>query len=243
MAAYHKNLISAVIALAFLVFMQTLNGVFRYLIPVAFLYSAIVLAYNYWYLKKNHFFSFWSWLRPLYLIAALVGLYFVLPPNFSRSFLVLFSVAALFFTERGIIVASEQGVFLETLFSYFGLSLGIFGLNNYLLPVNSSILIIFAITTFMVARSSFDYIPQPVDKKNFYAGLLGLSILEMVWALIFSPFHFTINAVIIFNIFYVLWIIIYYHLFQNLSVKKISFHVVFAGILIALSILSTPWHL
>lgn len=237
----HKLLISLGFALIFLILVRTLGGVFRFLVPTLFLYLIGIMVYNYWYLKSKNLYTLWTWLRPLFFYLSLIGIYFVLPNNYSQGLFLIFSVIAIYLVERNILLASEQSLFLETLFSFFGLSLAIFGLSNYLLPANSIILVFFALMTFLVSRSSLDYIPQDPQKKNFYSAILALSVLEVVWALIFSPLHFSINAIIIFNIFYVLWIIIYHYLFHNLSFKKISFHVIFSGMLILISLLSTPW--
>lgn len=237
----HKLVISLSLALAFLILVQTLDGIFRFLVPGLIIYLIAVMGYNYWYLKSKNFYTLWSWLRTLFFYLALIGIYFVIPNNFSNGLFLIFSVIAIFLVERNLLIASEQSLYLETLFSFFGISLAIFGLSNYLLPGNSSILILFTIVTFLISRSSLDYIPQTPQKKNFYSAIIALSVLETVWALIFSPLHFSINAIIIFNVFYVLWIIIYHYLFHNLSFKKISFHVIFSGMLILISLLSTPW--
>ncbi len=237
----HKLVIVPLIAISFLVLIQLANGVFRFLFPVLGLYFAAVMAYNYFFLKRNKFFSFWSWLRPLFFFLALAGIYLALPHNFARGLFLVFAVIAIYYVERALLVASEQALFLETLFSYFGLCLTVFAANTFLFPLNSLVLLVFAIFTFLIARSSLDYIPQNSQQKNFYSALIAFGVLEFVWALIFSPFHFTINTAIIFNVFYVLWIIVYYYLFHNLTFKKISFHIIFSSLIVVIAILSTPW--
>lgn len=238
----HK-LISSIWALAFLVVIQVSSPVFRFMLPAMALYIAGLLAYNYWYLHKHNFFSFWSWLRPLFFLAAMVGLYMVIPANADRGFFLLAAIAMIYFLETYLLAASEQIVFLETLVAYFGLALGVFGLNFYLLPQNTWTLLLLALITFCITRASFDYIPQSRQNKNFFSLLIAFSVLELSWGLIFLPLHFTAMALILFNIYYVLWIVVYYYLFHNLNSKKITFHVIFAFIIIVLTFLVTPWKL
>jgi hypothetical protein len=238
----HK-VISSVIALAFLVLIQSFSHVFRFLLPVMALYLVIVMGYNYWYLKKHNFYFFWSWIRPLFFLTAMIGLYFVIPRNMFQGAFLIFAVAIIYFLEMRLLIASEQVLFFETLVTYFGLSLAVFGNNFYLMPKNFVTLLLLAVITFAISRASFDYVPQSNSQKNFFSWFLAFCILEVSWALVFLPFHFTALAVILLNIFYVLWIVIYYYLFHNLTVKKISFHVLFSAILILLILISTPWRI
>ncbi len=239
---YHK-VISSIIALAFLVLIQSFSGVFRFLLLAMAGYLLVVMAYNYWYLKSHNFYFFWSWIRPFFFFASMIGLYFVIPNNLFRGLFLIFAVGFIYFLEARLLVASEQVIFFETLISYFGLSIAIFGSNFYLLPKNFVTLLLLGLITFMISRASFDYVPQQNRQKNLFSWFLAFCMLETSWALVFLPFHFTALAVILFNVFYVLWIIIYYHLFHNLNAKKISFHVIFSAILIFLILISTPWRI
>ncbi len=236
----HK-VISSIIALLFLVLIQSFGGVFRFLLPVMALYTLGFLAYNYWYLKKNNVLNNWSLIRPVLFIFSMIGLFFVVPDGFLKGLFLIFSVVVIYFLEIGLLVVSEQVVFLETLVSYFALSLLIFGWNFYLLPKSTFTLLFLGAITFLITRASFDYVPQSDQKKIFWAALITFCILEVSWALVFLPFHFTALAAILFNVFYVLWIVVYYYLFHNLNRQKISFHLIFSSILIILIILSTPW--
>ncbi len=238
----HK-LISSVWALAFLVAIQVSSPVFRFMLPAMALYVGCLLAYNYWYLRKHNFYSFWSWIRPAFFLAAMIGLYLIIPANFYRGVFLLLAIAMIYFLEFFLLTASEQIVFFETLIAYFGMALAVFGFNFYLLPRNTITLVLLALMTFCISRASFDYIPQSDQKKNFFAMFIAFSVLELSWGLIFLPIHFTALALILFNVFYVLWIVIYYYLFHNLSAKKITFHLIFAAIIIFFTFAATPWKL
>ncbi|MBU6447940.1 hypothetical protein KGQ24_03830 [Patescibacteria group bacterium] len=236
----HK-LVSIIIALAFLVLIQSYSGIFRIVVPVMAIYIGAVGVYNSTYLKARKSFTPWSWLRMLIFLAALTGIYFVLPDGFWRGIFLIASVGLIYFSEDRLLAASEQLVFMQALVSFFGLSLVIFALNFYFLPKNTVTLLLILLSAFAVSRSSFDYIPVEAGKKNFYSLFIAFAVLELAWGLIFLPFYYSALAIIIFNIFYVLWIVIYHHLFNNLSRQKISYHIVFSFILIVLALVTTPW--
>lgn len=236
----HK-LVSAVLALLFLILVQSFNGVFRFLLGAMFLYTAALMAYNYWYLHQHNFYTFWSFLRPLFFLGSIIGIYFVLPAGFIRGFFVIVATILIFVFELGLLSATEQVIFLETLFSYFGLVLAAFAYTFFLLPKSWIMLLVFFFLTFLVARASFEYIPQPAQKKNFFSWLIALAVLELSWTLLFIPLHFSVLAIILFNVFYLLWIIVYYYMFHNLTSKKVGFHLVFSAFLIILALISTPW--
>lgn len=232
---------SLISALIFLVLVQSTKFAFRILIPAMVLYAAALMFYNYRYLKEQGYFTFWIWIKQLFFLGAVVCIYFILPAGFTQDSYLVLVTALLFVFEMGINFVSEQLNFLQTLLTYFGLSLGIFALNFYFLPKTALMLAAATVLTFFAARSSFEYVPAPVARKNYFSGLLALVVLELGWALSFLPFHFTALAVILFNAFYVTWIIIYYYLYNNLTPKKVYFHIVFSGLIVFLIILSTPW--
>jgi hypothetical protein len=239
----HK-LISSILALLFLVLISSFRDVFRFLLAASVIYSAIFLAYNYWYLKSKSFYTFWSWLRPFFFLCTLLGLFLVVPSaTLSSGLYLIIATLFLFIVELYLINASEQKVFFETLFSYFGLALTIFAFNFYFVPSNSLTLVLLFFTSYLVTRASLDYVPVPNPTKNFYAWLLALIMLEVAWSLIYLPLTFVTLSVIIFNIFYGFWIVIYHQLYHNLSLKKIVFHLVFALFIIIIAFLSTPWRI
>ncbi len=236
----HKR-ISAIFALALLILIQTTGGVFRFLCSALFIYAVALLSYNYVYLKKHGMFTSWSLVRILFFSASIVSLYFIVPEGFLRALFLIAAAGIFYVIELNLKVFSEQIVFLETLLAYFGLSLGIFAFSFYFLPNITSTLLALSVVTYFVSRASLDYIPQSSREKNFYSLLITLAQLEIGWGLLLLPLHFTALALVLFNCFYVLWIIVYHHLFKNLTSKKISFHITFSAIIILIIFLSTPW--
>lgn len=237
---YHK-IASSIIALSFLVLVQSSDGVFRFLLAAMVIFTSAVLGYNYWYLKINNFFSFWTWVRPALFFIGLLAIYFVVPGSGIKGLFLIASVGLIYLFEVKLLVASEQLLFLETLVTYFGWALGIFAINFYILPKTYLILGAIALSTFFISRCSFEYIPQTEQKRNFYSWFLALCALEISWAMLFLPVHFTALSIILFNIFYVLWIIIYYHMLHNLTAQKVSFHLILASLIVILTLVSTPW--
>ena len=204
-------------------------------------YMLLMLAYNYWLLSKQNIFTFWTWVKPLFLLSGLLSVYFVLPGGFWSGLFLIFSIAVIYFVETNILLVSEQVNFLITLLSYFGISMALAAANFYFLQRGALALALLGAATFLIARSSFDYVPQPDQRKNFFSVFLALSLVELAWALGFLPFHYSIFSLVLLNVFYCLWILVYYHLFNNLSAKKVSFHILLSGIIIIIAFISTPW--
>ncbi len=228
-------------AILYAVFALVFSGVFRFYFAAMLLYLAAVMYYNFFYLRRRGLYTFWSWLRPLFFFASLAAIYFVLPSAGLRAVFLLLSALLIYFSEKSLHVISEQSVFLQTLFSYFGISLGIFALNFYFLPQTAVILLALLALTYLAGRSSFENVPQSPEKKNFYSALIAFGLTEIAWALMFLPLHFTVLAAIAFCAFYSLWMLSYYRLFNNLSGKKVSFYILFPAIIIAVIFISTPW--
>src|SRR5579864_7870895 len=128
----HK-LNSFIAALAFFILVQATSFAFRILLPAGLVFMALLLAYNYRYLKQKHFYTFWVWIRPVLFLAASMAIYFALPQGFARGAYLLLSAGLLYIFELGLSVVSEQLNFLQTLFTYFGLSIGVFASQFYYL--------------------------------------------------------------------------------------------------------------
>ena len=205
-------------------------------------YTAILMVYVYRYLRARSSYTLWLWMRIPITIAALLSVYLLLPiASPLRSLYLIAAAAMLYIAEVGISKISEQGNFMGTLGAYFGLCLGLFALNFYMPNNTFVVLLLLGVVTFMVCRSSFEYVPQPDRTKNIYAALTVLCVVELSWSLVLLPLHFTALALVAFNFFYVLWMLAYYHLFQNLTAKKAAFHISFAVAIAAVAVATTPW--
>ncbi len=241
LATINRQTVAVGFAVLYVLLAFGFSGVFRFFFAAMALYLVLVMSYNFFSLRAQRLYTFWSWLRPLFFFASLFAIYFVLPSEGLRVIFLILSAVFIYFSESALHLISEQAIFLQTLFSYFGLCLGIFSLNFYFLPQTTIVLAALLLVTYLLGRASFENVPQTAAKKNFYAWLIAFGMAEICWALLFLPLHFTALALILFNCFYALWILSYYQLFNNLGGKKVSFYIIFPTIIIALILIVTPW--
>ena len=231
-------IVSASCAVFLFAALAAINSIGVLLIAAAIVIIASV-AYNISYLRHNTFF-YWSVLRFALLQISILLLALVLPSVTKIIFLALCSLLA-YFVQLTINAVSEQMLFFQTLLTFFGFSMGIYAGSFYFAPKSTFILLgLFLITT-LICRASFDFIPRSAWEKAWYSFLIGLCLAEIGWGLLLLPLHFTALAIIAFNAFYVLWILVYYHLYNNISGKKIGFHLVFSGALVLTVLAITPW--
>jgi hypothetical protein len=132
-------------------------------------------------------------------------------------------------------------LFLETLLTAFGLLFGIYAAWFYFAPGSTLTLSAIFAVTLVVCRGSFDFIPRSSREKAFYSLAIAACLTEIGWALLLLPLHFSALAVTAFDAFYVLWILTYYRLYNNLGPKKIGFHLSFSALLMIAVLASTPW--
>ncbi len=207
---------------------------------VAFAVIEIVLAvvYNVYHLKNEKGF-YWSAIRFATLQVAITLLALGLPTGFRFIPLLLCGIL-LYFSQFLIAVVSEQLLFIETLLSFFGFAMGIYAISFYFSPASTMILGLLFIAAALCARCGFDPIPRSGKEKAFYSLLIGLCVAEIGWALLLLPLHFTALGIIAFNVFYVLWMLSYFHFHHNITGKKIIFHISFSVVLIIAALAATP---
>jgi hypothetical protein len=237
----HK-LASGIFAVLFLATVQLTSGVFRFLLPAFIAYAALITWYSYRYLRARGVYTPWLLARAPLFVGALVCVYLLLPiASPVRSVYLICAAALLYVGEATIATVSEQANFFATLLTFFGLSLGLLAANFYMPNNTFTVLLLLGLATFAVCRASFEHVLQPSRVKDAYASLMVLCVVESAWCLALLPLHFTALAIVVLNIFYVLWILAYYHLFHNLTSKKVAFHVGFALVVVIAAFISTPW--
>jgi hypothetical protein len=242
-ASTNHKLAAGALAVLFLVTVQLTSAVFRFLLPAVAVYAAVLTAYSYHYLKVHGVYTFWLLVRVPLFVAAMLSIYLLLPiATPLRSAYLIVAAGLLYMAEVWLPKVSEQVNFFGTLLTFFGLSLGLFAVNFYMPDNTFVVLLVLGLVTYAVCRTSFEHVLQPDRVKNTYAALIVLCVVEAAWALVLLPLHFTVLAVVVLNVFYVLWILAYYHLFHNLTGKKVSFHVGFALAIVCAALASTPWH-
>ncbi len=237
----HK-LASGAFAVLFLITVQLTSAVFRFLLPAVLVYVAALTMYSYRYLLQQKVYTPWLLVRVPLFVAALVCVYLLLPiASPVRSLYLILAAALLYLGEATLAKVSEQANFFATLLTFFGLSIGLFAANFYMPNNTFLVLLLLGLATFAVCRTSFEHVLQPGSVKSTYASLLVVCVVELAWCLVLLPLHFTVLAIVMLNVFYVLWILAYYHLFHNLTSKKVTFHVGFAVAVTFIALVSTPW--
>ena len=233
----HK-IISAIIAIAFFVtLLLPINPLRLAEVILVEIFAAAI--YNLIYLNSANSF-YWAATRFFLLQLALLGLSFALPA-FLRPLVLLLCCIPLFFAEATIAAISEQLLLIETVLTFFGICLITFSASYYFLPSSTYILITLFVLTVLICRVSFDLIPRSEYEKLFYSFLIALCVTEISWGLLLLPLHFSALAILSFNALYVFWILSYYKLYNNITGKKIGFHLTLSALLVIITLISTPW--
>ncbi len=177
------------------------------------------------------------------LLASAFGLFLIIPTEGFRGLYLIITVGLI---SLGEIILGKEGeniLLNETLIIAFGLFLTFSAFYQYI-PTYS---VIYAIGVFvsasLLARSFYELLPQAGYSKLVGSVTLGLFCSEIFWALNFLPFHFSVQGVLLFNIFYLCLILNYYHQFHNLNLKKIQFHLLLIVGCSLVVLLFTPWNI
>ena len=240
---YHK-LISFCIGLAFLIVVQkfsTPEPVFRFLLPAFLIYAGVVSLYSRWYLKKIDKYNVWLVVRSLLLVSAAFGVFLIIPNDFFRGMFLIFAVVVISFFEIISGHVAENILIIETLLIAIGLFLTFAGLYQYIPDYGTLYLAAVCAGSGLLARSLFEFIPQPVAVKKIASIVLALFTAETFWALNFLPFHYSVLALLLFNLFYICLIFNYYHFFHILNSQKILFHLFLIAACDAVVLTATRW--
>jgi len=254
MRRYH-NLISFLIGVGFFLTLQNLS-IFRYLLPAFLIFTLLVSWYNKWYLRQIQKYNFWVIVRPFLLLWSGFGIFFTVPSAGMRSLFLAVSILLIIFFELMIGNFAENLLINETLIISLGLFITFSAFNQYFLKIENFNLVFFQIkslslqpfyiiglilSSFLLARSFYEFIPKPNKTKILASLIIALFCVELFWSLSFLPFHYPVLGLILFNIFYFCLIISYYHFFQTLNFKKIQFHLMFIILTSSSVALTTPW--
>ncbi len=222
------------------------DPIFRILVPVFLVYLILVLLYNYWYLKTIQKYNFWMLIKLLMLLISGFGIFLVMPTVGLRSLFLVASVFVVALFEYAIGNYSENVQINETILTAFGMFVAILGAALYIPPffkpyVNLLYLSGIFLSSTIISRTFFEFIPQPGKIKTAASVTMGLYTTEVFWALSFLPFHYSALALLLFVVFYLCLMLNYYYFFQTLSFKKFQFHLILALVCVSLVMVSTPW--
>lgn len=177
-------------------------------------------------------------LLPTLYLCAMVSVFVVISgPNIRLAFLI-FSGLVFYFLEMRLGRESHflQNVYLASLFGWY---LGLFAIQFYF-NLNGAVLaiLVFA-STYLFAIQGFAGFTLPA-KKYFYF-IIALLCAEGAWGLTFWPTYFSINAVVLFCMFYLLWLFSFSAFFGKLSRAKIYWQVALVIIVLTISLTTTAW--
>lgn len=239
----HK-VVSALFAVAFVVLVQWFASpmpVFRFLIPAFLVYLGAIMVYNWLYLRAHHHFNPWLFIRLPVFLVFWFSLLFVIPLGFGRALFLLVSIPVIFFFETLLENTGQQIGWNVFLLSLASLLIGLYGFNFYFPLTGLVYLLLLFAGTLVLVRSAVDTVPHDSSVKWLAALVLALFSAELFWVLQFLPLHFSVLAVLNFNILYLLWAIYYHYLYQTLTARQIQFNILLALGLSIIVLLSSPW--
>ena len=156
------------------------------------------------------------------------------------SFLVV-TVGVITFFEIILGNFAENLLLNETLLIAFGLFFYFFAAFHYLPVYEPYYLVGIFLSSALLTRSFYEFIPKSDKTKLIGAISIGLFCSELYWVLNFTQFHFSVLSLLLFNLFYFCLILNYYFLFHILSFKKIQFHLMLIVTCSLLTLIVTPW--
>lgn len=242
-------MVSVIIGLLYLMVLQgfsTPQPVFRFLVPAVLLFALLVSFYNYLYLRSLQKYDIWTVLRPFLLLLSGFGVFLLMPSAGLRGLFLVVTTAIVAFFEYSLGSFSENLLVNEILVIALGFFLSFCAFSQYFPDIPQFSLqplyvIGVFVFTFLLSRSFYEIIPHSPQFKLVNSLAVSLFCTEAFWALTFLPFHYSIAAVLLFNLFYLCLILNYYYLFQTLNFKKIQFHLALALFSSMIVLLATPW--
>lgn len=240
---YHKisSALASILLIVIIQLFSTPEPVFRYLFPALILLLIGVTVYTILYLKRVDKFSYWSVIRTVLVYTAWIGLFFIIPSSVLRGVFLLVGLPVLYYVLFTTGDTGEQLLFNELVVSAFGLFMLLASLAQYFASIGSWYVVVAFIITVTLSRATLELTPQSLRSKWLGSVIIGMCMAELFWALSFLPLHYSVSGFILFVIFYALWSLYYYFLFNHLTVRKVQFHLGLSLIFIILVLLTTPW--
>lgn len=243
MLNYHK-FISAVLGLLYMIVLVAFSNpvpIFRFLLPAFVGVLLITFFYNRYYLKKLDKYNFWILMRPLLLQTGGFLMYFVLLNSSYRGLFLISSAILIAIFEIMLANFSENVLLNETLIIAFGFCFAFFGLLEYFPSFGYLYLFGAFIAMFLLARCFYEFVPHEREVKLLNALMVSFLSAQVFWAANFLPFHYSALGILALDFFYVVLVLNYHSLFNNLSVKRAKFYLSLAAVSLILVFSATPW--
>ena len=239
----HK-VVSLIFAIAFAIIMQVMTSgepIFRFLVTTFFVFLAMLTYYNWRYLLSQERFDLWLLIRVSVFILIWFGLIFIVPLGFIRFLFLIASLPIIFIFETLVANKGQQLGWNLFLLSLASLLLGLFGFHFYF-PLSGLVYLgLTFIGVALLVRISVDTVPHSGNVKWFASLVIGMFASQVFWVLQFLPLHYSVLAILSFNILYLLWAIYYHYLYQSLSRRQIQFNLLIVVIFSIVILISSPW--
>lgn len=161
-----------------------------------------------------------SWshlLLPVLYLFATASVYVVISSASLRLVFLLAATLCFYLIELQL---GKESHFLQNifLFSVFAIFLGIFALDFYVQISPPALSAMFFVASLVFIVQGFAGFSLPV--KKYFVFLTALIIAQLSWGISLWPTHYTVNAAILFSVFYLLWIFSVAVFFGKLTWKK-----------------------
>lgn len=239
---YH-NFISLAFSLVFWFLVQqfSVNPIFRVFAFLLIIFLLTLFFYNKYYLRKINKYNIYTVLGPVLFYFSSVCLYFFIPTNFTK-IIFLFLVCIL-----GIVSQVFLGNFVESIMLGQSLVTAFFIFSS-LVAANFNFpgfyfmyLIGVFLSAIFISRSFFEFSPYTQKEKLITALVIGLLCAQFYWVENFLPPHYSALGLFLFNFFYFILMLSYYHMFNTLNFKKIQFHLILVTVTSLVVAVVTPW--
>jgi phosphotransferase system glucose/maltose/N-acetylglucosamine-specific IIC component len=138
-------------------------------------------------------------------------------------------------TAKGMNMAATSATVFFTYAGAYGLYL------NFLVPLYALMLGYFLITL-LTSYQYFSLVKEDAKKTALvYSFILGLSMMEVAWAINFWPFGYLTTGVIALILYYMLWSIVQSYFLNVLSQKRTMLSMLFFSFLILIVLLTSKW--
>ncbi len=180
---------------------------------------------------------------PTLFYTAAFALYAIIPWYFVKGiFLILtFGLGIFFLLFLGSF--AENVILNQSLIISFAVYMALSAYNFYFPSYQNLYLIGVFTASLIVTRAYLDFVPKTPRFKLATALAISLFMVELYWALMFLPLHYSVSGLLLFNAYYFFIVLTFYSLFNTLNAKKLAFHLWLLGLTSLAILIATPWEI
>ena len=103
------------------------------------------------------------------------------------------------------------------------------------------VLVAFFLASVLSSYQYFRLVSADRRKMTIYSLAMGIAMTEIAWVLVFWPFGYLTTGVVLLIFYYILWDMVYNHLIENLSKKRVLNNIAIFGLAIIIVLASSKW--